>query len=132
MLLRCLVLAVIVLGLGACASLPNQNWLSTERAIEPVMRMDEVAIPEAGKVSYVSGEVLLAQYPSGGKFVPLTVGAAIRDKTMLNIGPQASLSIEFSSGGSIQFSAAPEARNVLFVAEPLNNSLKSGTPDGAP
>src|SRR5690606_39861598 len=121
-----------VLGMGACASLPSQYGLSTEHAVEPVMRMDEIAIPTEGQVSYVSGEVSLAQYPSGGKLVPLRVGAAIRDKTMLNIGPQASVSIEFSSGGSIQFSAAPEARNVLFVAEPLNNSLKSGTPDGAP
>ena len=132
MLLRCLVLAVIVLGVGACASLPSQDGLSAERAVEPVMRMDEIAIPAEGQVSYVSGEASLAQYPSGGKFVPLKVGAAIRDKTMLNIAPRAEVSIEFKSGSSIQFSAAPEARNVFFVAEPLNNSLKPGTPDGAP
>lgn len=117
---------MIVPGVGACASLPSHDGLSTERAVEPVMRMDEISIPADGQVSYVSGEVSLAQYPSGGDFVPLKVGAAIGDKTMLNIGPQASVSIEFSSGGGIQFFAAPEARNVFFVAEPLNSSLKSG------
>lgn len=123
LLLRNLILAVMALVTGACSVLPSQDGSRTEYTVEPVIRMDEITIPGQGRVSYVSGEASFAQYPSGGKFVPLRIGAAIQHKTMLYIGPQASVSIEFGSGGSIQFSAAPQDRNVFFVAESPDNLL---------